>query len=120
MSGIILIRGGGDLASGVALRLYHAGLKVLVSELPQPLAVRRAVSFGEAVYEGKATVEGVVARLVEREQVQSTLDVEEIPVLIDPDAFILTEKPIPVVIDARLTKHPPTPLPVDVPLHIGL
>lgn len=120
MSGIILIRGGGDLASGVALRLYHAGLKVLVSELPQPLAVRRAVSFGEAVYEGKATVEGVVARLVEREQVQSTLDAEEIPVLIDPDAFILTEKPIPVVIDARLTKHPPTPLPVDVPLHIGL
>jgi len=117
----ILIRGGGDLASGVALRLYRSGLKVLISELPQPLAVRRTVSFAEAVYEGTGTVEGVTARLSTREQIQSTLDAGEIPVLIDPEASILmTDWSIPVVIDARLTKLPPSPLPVDVPLHIGL
>lgn len=116
----ILIRGGGDLASGVALRLYHAGLKVLISELPQPLAVRRAVSFAEAVYAGEVTIEGVRGRLVEREQVQHRLEAGEIPVIIDPDASILSELSIPVVIDGRLTKHPPGPLPVDVPLHIGL
>jgi len=120
MPGLILIRGGGDLASGVALRLYRAGLKVLVSELPQPLAVRRMVSFAEAVYAGQFEVEGVRARLVNRKQVQATLDAGEIPVIIDPDASILTELPIPIVIDGRLTKQSPAPLPVDVSLHIGL
>jgi xanthine dehydrogenase accessory factor len=120
MAALILIRGGGDLASGVALRLYRAGLKVLVSELPQPLTVRRAVSFAEAVYAGQMTVEAVTGRLVKREQIHVTLEAGEIPVLIDPDASILNDESIPVVIDARLTKHPPAPLPVDVPLHIGL
>ena len=59
---LILIRGGGDLASGVALRLQRAGLKVLISELEQPLAVRRTVSFAEAVYAGQVAVEGVMAQ----------------------------------------------------------
>ena len=120
MSALILIRGGGDLASGVALRLYRAGLKVLISELPQPLAVRRTVSFGEAVYAGQVAVEGVTARLVKRGQVTAALDAGEIPVLVDPQASILTELDFSVVIDGRLTKHPPEPLPVPVPLHIGL
>ena len=120
MSAPILIRGGGDLASGVALRLYRSGLKVIVSELPQPLAVRRTVSFAEAVFDGQVEVEGVTARLVEREQVQVTLDAGEIPVIIDPDASILTELSIPIVIDGRLTKHPPAPLSTNVALHIGL
>ena len=117
---MILIRGGGDLASGVALRLQRAGLKVLISELPQPLAVRRAVSFAEAVYAGEITVEGVTARLVKRGQVQAALDAGEIPVLVDPDASILSDLDISVLIDGRLTKHAPEPLPTPVPLHIGL
>ena len=117
---IILIRGGGDLASGVALRLHRAGLKVIISELAQPLAVRRTVSFAEAVYEKEAIVEGVTAKLVKGEQVQTTLDAGEIPVIIDPDVSILTHLPIPIVIDGRLIKLPPASLPVDVPLHIGL
>ena len=65
---LILFRGGGDLASGVALRLHRAGLQLVISELEQPLAVRRSVSFAEAVYEGQHTVEGVTARLVKRDQ----------------------------------------------------
>jgi len=119
---LILIRGGGDLASGVALRLHRAGLNVLVSELPQPLAVRRAVSFAEAVYTGVTTVEGVTGRLVNRNQVRAALDAGEIPVIVDPEASILTEagQSIPVVVDGRLTKQVPAPLPVDVALHIGL
>lgn len=120
MSPYILIRGGGDLASGVALRLYRAGLKVIISELAQPLAVRRSVAFAEAVYAGQVTVEEVTAKLVERGQVQARLDTGEIPVLVDPDASILSEMPIRVVIDGRLIKHPPKPLPVAVALHIGL
>jgi xanthine dehydrogenase accessory factor len=120
MPSFILIRGVGDLASGVALRLYRAGLKVIISELAQPLAVRRSVAFAEAVYAGQVTVEGVTAKLVERGQVQATLDAGEIPVLVDPDASILSELPIPVVIDGRLIKQAPQPLTVDVALHIGL
>ncbi|MBN1451991.1 MAG: EF2563 family selenium-dependent molybdenum hydroxylase system protein [Anaerolineales bacterium] len=120
MPALILIRGGGDLASGVALRLYRAGLKVLISELPQPLAVRRTVSFAEAVYAGQVTLEGVTARLVNGEQVQAALEAGEIPVLVDPHASILTSLDFSAVIDGRLIKHPPGPLPVPIPLHIGL
>jgi len=120
MPGLILIRGGGDLASGVALRLHRVGLKVLISELPQPLTVRRMVSFAEAVYAGQIEVEGVRARLVNRKQVRDTLDAGEIPVIIDPDALILTEYPISIVVDGRLTKQPPARLPVDVSLYIAL
>lgn len=117
---LILVRGGGDLASGVVLRLQRAGINVVVSELPQPLAVRRTVSFAEAVYEGSQTVEGMTARLVESYQIPAVLEAGEIPVIIDPDADVLTKLSFPVVIDARLTKQPASPLPVEVPLHIGL
>lgn len=119
-SNLILIRGGGDLASGVALRLHRVGMKVIISELEQPLAVRRTVSFAEAVYAGEVEVEGVKGKLVKWEQAQSVLDADEIPIIVDPSASNLTEIQIPVVVDARLTKLPPSPLPVDVPLHIGL
>lgn len=117
---IVLLRGGGDLASGVALRLYRAGLKLVITELPEPLAVRRAVSFAEAVYDGEHTVEGIKARRSEGDQIQSILEANEIPVLIDPAAAILSSFHFLVVIDARLIKQPPSPLPTPVPLHIGL
>jgi xanthine dehydrogenase accessory factor len=121
---LVLLRGAGDLATGVALRLHRAGIKLVITELAQPLAVRRTVSFSEAVYEGHHTVEGVTARLIERDQIQAALEANEIPVLIDPDANILTFNLRPltflVVIDARLIKTPPDPLPIDVPLRIGL
>ncbi|MEW6082967.1 MAG: selenium-dependent molybdenum cofactor biosynthesis protein YqeB [Chloroflexota bacterium] len=116
----VLIRGGGDLASGVALRLYRAGIKVLITELPQPLAVRRAVAFSEAVYDGTHTVEGVRAKLVEANQLDGWREADIVPVLIDPEASILSTFHFPVVVDARLLKSPPQPLPVPVPLHIGL
>ncbi len=122
MSGLVLLRGGGDLASGVALRLVRSGLKVVVSELPQPLAIRRTVSFAEAVYAGQCNVEGVHARLVKRDQILLTLDAGEVPVMVDPEASILLDADLTfsVVVDARLTKQAPATLPTSVPLHIGL
>ena len=116
----VLLRGGGDLATGVALRLHHAGIKLVITELPQPLAVRRTVAFSEAVYEGRHTVEGVIARRAEREELSAVIDAGEIPILVDPDADILSHFNFLVVIDARLIKSQPEPLPLDVPLHIGL
>jgi xanthine dehydrogenase accessory factor len=117
---LILIRGGGDLATGVALRLHRAGIKVVITELAQPLAVRRTVSFAEAVYEGYQTVEGVTARLIEVDQLSAWNDADEIPILVDPNADILAHAQFSVVVDARLLKTPPDLLPVPVPLHIGL
>jgi xanthine dehydrogenase accessory factor len=117
---LVLIRGGGDLATGVALRLHRAGMHVIITELAQPLAVRRTVSFSEAVYEGQHTVEGVTARLIEAHQLSAWNEADGIPVLIDPDVHILSTYPFLVLVDARLAKQPPTPLPVDIPLHIGL
>jgi xanthine dehydrogenase accessory factor len=117
---LVLLRGGGDLASGVALRLYRAGIRLVIAELAQPFAVRRTVSFAQAVYAGQHAVEGVMSRLVKRHQLQASLDAGEIPVLIDPEADILTTFHFPVVVDARLLKTSPPPLPTEVPLHIGL
>lgn len=118
---LILLRGGGDLASGVALRLHRSGFKLVISELGQPLAVRRSVSFAEAVFEGQHSVEGVTARLVAPDQILAVLNADEIPVIVDPNANILLSSfPFLIVIDARLTKQTPAPLPLSPALHIGL
>ena len=119
-SRLSLLRGGGDLASGVALRLFRAGFDVIIAELPRPLAVRRLVSFSEAVYEGQTTVEGVTSRLVMPERIEETLSRREIPILVDPDASTLRSTQFAVVVDARLLKIPAQPLSIPVPLHIGL
>ncbi len=110
MSKFILLRGGGDLASGVAFRLHRAGLKVLITELPQPLAVRRLVSLGEAVYNGQVVVEGITAsRVKSLDQARDVISRNEIPVLVDPEAELLHQDPslFQVLIDARLIKHQP-------------
>ncbi|MCJ7723400.1 MAG: selenium-dependent molybdenum cofactor biosynthesis protein YqeB [Anaerolineales bacterium] len=122
MTAIILIRGGGDLASGVALRLHHVGLKIVITELSQPLAVRRLVSFGEAVYSHRITVEDVTASFVTAEaEVPAILAIGEIPVLIDPSATILNSSlPIKVIVDARMTKRQPDLVMDIAPLVIGL
>jgi len=125
MKPLILIRGGGDLASGVALRLRHARFQVAILELPTPLAVRRTVSFSEAVYESKTTVEDLTARLVSADQFQDALDAGEIPVLVDPYANILNNQLLTsphstFLIDARLLKTPIEPLDIKLPVHIGL
>jgi len=110
---IVYLRGGGDLASGVALRLHRAGLRLMIAEMPQPLAVRRLVSFAEAVYAETFTVEGVTARLVgDLAQAMRVLQRGELPVLVDPQGSQLpalcSRQPDPVVlIDGRMTKQAP-------------
>ncbi|GAB4546689.1 MAG: hypothetical protein Fur002_22000 [Anaerolineales bacterium] len=122
---LIVIRGGGDLASGVALRLRRAGFPVVILELEKPLAVRRTVSFAEAVYQGAFELEGVTARLVSADQIMVALERGELPVLIDPLGAMLKNQFITsprstFVIDARLLKTAPEKLDVKLALHIGL
>lgn len=119
-SDLVLLRGGGDLASGVALRLHHAGFAVIISELAQPLAVRRLVCFSEAIYAGHIKVEDVTARRATSDEIDDILARREIPVLVDEYADILRNTHYAIVVDARLTKSPPQPLPRPVPLHIAL
>ena len=82
---LVLIRGAGDIATGVAVRLHRCGFSILLTELPNPTAVRRTVAFSEAVYRGTASVEGITARLCETEaEVRDTLLRGEPAVIVDP------------------------------------
>ncbi|GAB4500603.1 MAG: hypothetical protein Fur0035_01430 [Anaerolineales bacterium] len=79
---LILIQGGGDLGTGIAMRLHRAGFRVLITELAQPLAVRRAVCFSEAIYEGAHSVEGLTARRAATPaEIESAFQRGEIPVV---------------------------------------
>jgi len=121
---IVLIRGGGDLASGVALRLHRAGLRVVITELAQPLSVRRLVSFGEAIYAGEISVEGVVGRRVadpsDTLRILQVFAKGHIPVLVDSQAESVKSLHPTVVVDARMTKRQAELLPTPVSLIVGL
>jgi len=107
---IVLMRGGGDLASGVALRLHRIGINLIITELAQPMAVRRLVSFSNAVFEGQVDVEGVTAVCVDTlGDAQAALGQNQIPVIVDPTCEILQKAlfDIRALIDARMTKKAP-------------
>ena len=69
----VVIRGAGDLASGVALRLWRAGMDVVLLDVEKPTAIRRTVAFSEAIVHGKQTVEDVTAKLAAAETAEETL-----------------------------------------------
>ncbi len=107
----VFILGGGDLASGVALRLFRSGLQVIITELLEPIMVRRLVSFGEAMYRGEFTVEGVTAQRIEKpSDILQILSKNMIPVINLPSEIledvIKQEAPV-VLVDARMRKQPP-------------
>lgn len=117
----VVVRGGGDLASGVIFRLRRAGFPVTVLELASPLLVRRTVCFGDAVYEGKRTVEGITARLAhDLAEAQAVTQRGDVPVLIDPDGVTLSALQPVVLIDARMEKRNLGTTIHDAPLVIGL
>ena len=101
----VVVRGGGDLATGVVARLHRAGFPLVVLELPTPLAIRRAVSVARAVSEGAAVIEDLSARLVntpgEALEVGAT---GAIPVLVGEHLPAFPE-PVSVLVDARLAKR---------------
>jgi xanthine dehydrogenase accessory factor len=117
----VLVRGGGDLASGVVLRLWRAGWEVLITEISQPLAVRRLVSFANAVYLGEMNVEGIPAVLVATpNEAFAALRNHTIPVMIDPAAESRNWFVPEVLVDARMMKQSPDIAHPAAPLSIGL
>lgn len=103
---IIIVRGGGDIASGAIQKLYRSGFKVLVLETETPSAIRRKVSFCEAVYEKEIEIEGIKARLVANdEDFQDCWDNDIVPVMIDSRGKVIERlKPLAVV-DGILAKQ---------------
>ncbi len=99
---LCLIRGGGDLATGVAWRLARSGFPVVVSELAGPLAVRRTVSLSTAVDDGMVDIEGLVGRLVPVSEAVGIAERGEVAVVVAPE---LVDIGAQVVIDARLAKR---------------
>lgn len=101
----IVLRGGGDIASGIAYRLVRSGYKVILLEVSKPTMVRRTVSFAQAIYDKEMTIEGMTARLVESaEEALEVLEEKKVPILIDPKGESIKKlKPIAVV-DAILAK----------------
>lgn len=118
---LVLIRGAGDLASGIALRLHHAHLSVVMTDLPQPTAIRRTVCFSQAIVYGSMTVEDVTARFCAApENAAVILAAGEIPVLADPEAKCRTALRPDVVVDAILAKENLGTRITDAPCVIGV
>ncbi len=104
--GLVVIRGAGDLASGIAHRLQRAGLMVVMTEVSEPRALRRAVSYASAVYEGSVTVDGVVARRAGSATEAMALAAEGlIAVVVDPECRLAGELRPEVLVDAILAKR---------------
>lgn len=118
---VVLIRGGGDLGTGVAVRLQRAGWRVLVTELPQPSVIRRTVALAAAIYAGSIEVEGVRGeRIAVAAEADRVWQADRIPVLIDPDrAAAAVLHPI-AMIDAIMAKHNTGTQITDAPIVIAL
>lgn len=117
----VLIRGGGEMASGVACRLHQSGFRIVLTEIEQPLAVRRTVSFCEAVYDGRAEVEGIEAILMrERDDLSRVWNDRKIPLIVDPHCRLGDLIQPDVLVDAIMAKKNTGTSMKDAPLVIAL
>lgn len=102
---LVVIRGAGDIATGIALRLFRSGIKIVMTDLPQPTSIRRTVCFSEAIRHGSATVEGVEAVLAKDAAEAKTLaESGRVAVLADPQADCVRELKPDALVDAILAK----------------
>lgn len=103
---IIWVRGAGDIATGVAFRLYQSGFSVVMSDLPRPTSIRRTICFSEAIINGETKVEHIVARFAtDANEARDILARKEIAVLADPSGEIAQQLNPFAVIDAILAKR---------------
>lgn len=124
---LVVVRGGGDLATGTIHKLYEEGYRVAVLETEHPACIRRQVSFCEAIYEGKIEVEGVTAVHIEEAEedalynaVEKAWARGEVPVLKDPFGHVIETLQPEVVVDAILAKRNLGTTKEMAPLTIGL
>ncbi len=120
----MIVRGGGDLGSGVAVRLARSGYRVVILETRAPAVVRRRVAFAQAVFSGRADVEDLVGELVDTEEIVAWLETRDerlaLPVVIDPDGELLSRLEPDAVVDARMAKRNLGMTRDDAPVTVGL
>jgi xanthine dehydrogenase accessory factor len=118
---LVIIKGAGDLASGIALRLRHAGFDIAMTEIPQPTAVRRTVCFSGAVYHGETRVEDLGAALVKDEgEMRDCFSRGCIAVFVDPGASIVKRFQPAALVDAIMAKKNTGTRVTDAPAVIGV
>jgi xanthine dehydrogenase accessory factor len=103
---LTVIRGAGDLATGIAARLVRSGFPVVCLETAVPTVIRRSVSFAQALFDGETTVEGI--RAVRAETVEATyaiLERGDVPVLVDPEVISVDVLKPTVLVDAIIAKR---------------
>jgi xanthine dehydrogenase accessory factor len=117
----VLIRGGGEMATGIAHRLHRCHMRVFITEIAMPTSVRRNVAFAEAVYEGAQTVEGVKAvRVGSCDQAYAAWEQDQIPIFVDPEARIRAILKPAVIVDAIMAKKNGAAKLIDAPIVIGV
>lgn len=117
----ILIKGAGDLATGIAYRLYRAGYDVLMTEISIPTTVRRSVAFSRTVYEKEVEVEGVMGVLVSCiDEINKVQESGKIAIMIDEKALICQEYRPDVIVDAIIAKTNLGTTMTDASLVIGI
>lgn len=103
---LVIIRGAGDLATGIALRLKRAHISVIMTDIPAPTAIRRTVAFSQAIVLGETKVEDVTARRAETPKAAMALLREDVvPVLADPEGTCIPVLKPDAVVDAILAKR---------------
>ncbi|MBN1057485.1 EF2563 family selenium-dependent molybdenum hydroxylase system protein [Clostridium botulinum] len=102
---MIVIKGAGDLATGVATRLKKSGFDIVMTEISQPTTVRRTVAFSQVVYDKKVEVEGITAELASnKENIKKIVEEGNVAVLVDEKAKIIDEIKPKIIIDAIIAK----------------
>lgn len=117
----VLIKGAGDLATGIASRLYRSGHQIMMTEIAVPLTVRRMAALSRAVYEEEVSVEDMKGILVSSmEEAAAVFDAGDIPVIVDEKALIAREYQPDILIDAILAKKNLGTNISDAPFVIGI
>lgn len=118
---LVVIRGAGDIATGIALRLWRAGIRVVMTDLEKPTAIRRTVAFSTAIVHGEATVEDVTAkRAASPAQALELLDQGVIPVLVDRSGSCVPALGPAALVDAILAKRNLGTKITDAPVVVGV
>ena len=103
---LVLLRGGGDIATGIAYVLHNAGFKIIITETSQPSAIRRTVAFSDAIYNGKQVVENITCiKVNDIKEAKGILSQGNIPILVDERLDLLNDIKPDILVDSILAKR---------------
>lgn len=120
MRQLVVIKGAGDLATGIAHRLFRSGFSVVMTELSQPTVIRRTAAFAEAIFAGRVVVEEAIAVKTELADVLEVVHGGRIPVVVDPEGVVVKMLKPFAVVDAILAKKNMGIQITDAPVVIGV